>query len=176
MKQFLSLLTGLLVCLSAAYATHVRGGYIEYEWIEGNTYDIRAVIFRDVSGVSMGPLTLSISGIQSETFILQADTGENLEQAALGSERYIFTKRYTFPPVPFLGITVYKVSVLLQNRNPTVLNISRGPSDLLSFYVESEIRLSSLMGRHSSIRFPDTNALFLLNTDQNLEASRSAHD
>ena len=52
---FLFYLVVSLFSLNSAQASHVPGGYITYNCLSANTYEVTAVLIRDCSGIAIVP-------------------------------------------------------------------------------------------------------------------------
>lgn len=109
LKISLTLATSLVLLSSSARATHIKGGYISYKWVQGRTYEITAGIFHEIDGVSpASAIALSIRGIQlqTKTVSLTSFTTKTIDQFSTGIALY--TTKHTFPPATFFGGVYYK--------------------------------------------------------------------
>ncbi len=153
-----------LLLAQGAWATHIRGGYLDYKWIEGYTFEFTAHIYLDVSGVLAEP-TVSISGLPElstlpffEYVSLPGDAGKETRKG-------VYKGRYTFPNVPYLGVVTYKVGVKIMNRNRGIINMAP-PSDATPFYIESEIQIGDYLAVNNSPVFTDGLPVILAKTNE----------
>src|SRR5688500_18568837 len=58
-----------LISATISNATHLVGGNISYEWISGNTYLVRVLLYRDCSGIPMtAPVTVIYESVSCSSF------------------------------------------------------------------------------------------------------------
>jgi len=135
------------------WATHVRGGYLDYRWLSANSYEFSAIIYLDANGVHAQP-EITIAGLP-DLVTLPLIAYEPIPGAAgKDTRKGIYRGVYTFPVIPFLGVVIYKAAVILPNRNTGVVNLSP-PSDQISYFIETEIQINPYLGANSSPVFSD---------------------
>lgn len=114
---FLLILVVTLFSLNSAQASHVPGGYITYNCLSANTYEVTAVIIRDCGGITINPssgLDISLSNdcaltntnynftysFSEEITPLCATATSNCAAGGIfGYEKYVYKDTITLPGV-----------------------------------------------------------------------------
>ena len=146
-----SLLLLCILCLAqSVWATHNRAGEITYEQIGPNTIRATITTYTKVSGNSLQAdrpsLTLNWGDGTSEDI---NRLSEDYIYPDIKRNRYVAEHTYAGANTPN---RLYLLSMGDPNRNGDILNIDRGNSISIPFYLETEVYLfaSSSMGYNSS--------------------------
>jgi gliding motility-associated-like protein len=141
----LTLCLGIVAAALNSYASHVRAGEITIRRLNLNsrTFEITITLYRDTRGVAMDRVEVDFGAGEEPTIITTGTT--NVRYIGNETEEHIFTFLYEYP-----GPGTYTVSAKVINRNAQILNISRGPSDGLSFYVETVFLFNPSVGLNTS--------------------------
>jgi len=148
LKNTLCLL--LLLFTSKIWATHNRAGEITYRQIGPTTIEMTITTYTKISGQSL----------QADRPQLDVDWGDgntetvqrvNFVDIFADIRRNIYTTTHTYPG-PTLPNQPYVVSMQDPNRNADILNVNRGNSVNVEFYLQTEVFLfaTSIYGTNSS--------------------------
>ncbi|MFC6190127.1 gliding motility-associated C-terminal domain-containing protein, partial [Dyadobacter subterraneus] len=144
---FILLLTG-----HEAQATHARAGEITAKRVNGNSlaYDVTFTGYFDISpngGLGAANAQTSVN------MYFYTGTGTNAQPVQVpridaltrnignNTTQNIYTVRYTFP-----SAGDWSISVGIDNRNVSILNLSPAPTDRLNFYVHTNISINAFVG------------------------------
>ena len=150
----LSFLFAFILVLTGhkAQATHARAGEITAKRVNGNSlaYDVTFTGYFDISpngGLGAANAQTSVNmyfytgnGTTAQPVqvpridALTRNIGNNTTQN-------IYTTRYTFP-----SAGDWSISVGIDNRNVSILNLSPAPTDRLNFYVHTNISINAFVG------------------------------
>ncbi|MFY0598712.1 MAG: T9SS type A sorting domain-containing protein [Cyclobacteriaceae bacterium] len=142
MKKYL-IIFSLLLLISSAQATHIKGGEITLKKIShlSLTYEITVNAFRDSgSSIDFGGGTLDINGIN-----INGPFQPESRQLENGIDLVSFTHTYTFSQPNGAG---YLISYREEYRNADIINIDNSVGT--SFYVETLLVIDPFLGSNSS--------------------------
>ncbi len=149
--QLLFLVLSCFFIVQRAHATHSRAGEITAKRIGNtNSYDVTYTGYFDISSEGRG-------AAEAQTYVdmFFFSTGSNGRVASKRVDRIVpllkdignnttinvYTTRYTFP-----SAGAWTISVTIDNRNDAILNLSPPPTNLLNFYVHTNIIINSFIG------------------------------
>ena len=144
---FILLLTGY-----QAQATHSRAGEITAKRIgTTNTYDVTYTGYFDVSpnggkgaADAQGDISMYFYPTRGNGRVtpVKVDRIDALTRnIGNNTTQNIYTTRYTFP-----SAGEWSISVTIDNRNASILNLGPGATDLLNFYVHTDIIINAIIG------------------------------
>ena len=139
MKRLITLLT-LILIFSNLYATHNRGGSIEYKHIAGATYEITVTTYSDPFSPADRD-SVEVRADNNSGIFLSRTTRLSINQ---NIQLNIYSGIYTFP-----GQGNYILSVLDPNRIHNIVNISGSVN--VPFYIESAIVVDNSNNNSSAV-------------------------
>jgi hypothetical protein len=160
MKKIATLLF-CLFCYSVTYASHNRAGEITYKFVSGYTYEITVTTYTKESSTLADKCQLTVKFGDSQSADFNRVNGPKSpalcngtvpigETLGGGVKKNLYVGKHTFP-----GPGSYKITMEDPNRNSKICNFGGAPSDQLSFYLISELKIDS--------NLPPNNAVVLSN-------------
>lgn len=141
MKIFL--LSLIMLCASAAHATHNRAGEITYEHLDGLTFRATITTYTVPDSPADRPwLPLSWGDGTIDT-VYRSNGGGNGEIIEFGVKKNIYTATHTYP-----SASTYTLSMEDPNRNAGILNIPNSVN--VVFYIETTLTISPFFGSNST--------------------------
>lgn len=136
-----------LGCWTTAFATHNRGGVIEYTALGGGQYEVRVITYTKVSPPSD----------QADRDALQVDWGDGSPVATFrrASSSLVApdVKRNVYIGTHIYSSGTYIISMTDPNRNDNIQNINGGNSIGISFYLEATLVVPASSTPNSSVRY-----------------------
>lgn len=147
MKQLPVFLLTLCFCftISTLWATHVRGGRIEYTHVTGYIYEAKIITYTKISPPSdqADRTELTINWGDGSAPEVVPRTSTNL--IAPDIQENIYTRGHNFSQAG-----TYTLSVQDPNRNGNILNINNGNSIGIPFYVEAQLIIPNAVDNNNS--------------------------
>ncbi len=142
-KKILFALVTLLIA-SAAHATHYRAGEITYKRLVGNTYEITVITYTDPrSDANPNTISINLNWGDGKSELVMRSQVQVINQK-VQRNTYIAIHQYQ------TASGTFRVSVTDPNRVDRILNINRGFSREIAFYIESVITINSSIGSNQS--------------------------
>ncbi len=145
MQQATLFLLFFLSCWTHVFATHNRGGVIEYTAMGNGQYEVRVITYTKISPPSnqadRPDLAVNWGDGSPETIVQRTST----TTVAPDVQRNIYTGTHTY------NNGTYLISMSDPNRNDGIQNINGGNSIGISFYLEATIVVNGT--NNSSVRY-----------------------
>ncbi|MGD0709822.1 MAG: gliding motility-associated C-terminal domain-containing protein [Bacteroidales bacterium] len=141
-KSFFIFLFNIFL-ISAAFATHMRAGYITYEWVSGLTYKFTVVTYTNTLSPADRPSYTIDWGDGTTSVINRYYKGPIGPASDEVSINLYDTTAHTFP-----GPYTYVISLTDPNRNAGIINIPNSVN--VPFYVQTVLVINPFLGPSNS--------------------------
>lgn len=148
MKYLLLLLTLLCIHVNNTFATHNRGGFIEYRHLGGLSYEVTITTFTKISGQSATADRDRLDLDWGDGGLLEEILRVNYVLVAPDVRKNTYKGTHVYP-----SHGRYTLSMKDPNRNDGIININNGSSVNVPFYLEAELIIPNTNDYNNSVQY-----------------------